>query len=200
MPGNESLLSAIPLPPAEGTPAAKADLDYVVALQAHPTTAELAHAEKSVSFTVFAFAEVRGDGFTPASYPKTTLFFKKLEDAANTRKNWLKDTIHRERPYKAHPDVVKPMVTPEGGYSCPSGHSTRSWLDALVLSDLDPARKGDYLACAVRVNMDRIIGGMHYPSDTVAGRVLAESIHEALMADASFKQELEELRKEEYAR
>jgi acid phosphatase (class A) len=200
LPGNESLLKSIPLPPAEDTPAARADLDYVVALQAHPSKADLAHAEKSVTFTVFTFSEVRGDSFTAAAYPKTAAFFKRLEDTVNPPKNWLKDTIHRERPYKAHPDQVKPLVSIEGGYSCPSGHSMRSWLDALVMADLDPARRSDYLACAAQVNTDRMIGGMHYPSDTTAGRALAETLHEDLLSDSSFKADLEDLRKAEYAR
>ena len=200
LPPNAAFLDDLPQPPASGTPAAKADLDYVIALQSQPTKQELAHAEKSVSFSVFTFAEVRGNSFQPASYPKTAAFFKRLEGVANTRKNWLKDVIHRERPYKAYPGQVKALVTVEDGYSCPSGHSLRSWLDALVMGDLDPARRSDYLACAVRVNTDRVLGGMHYPSDTVAGRILAEAIYTALMADDSFKRELEQLRKDEYAK
>jgi acid phosphatase (class A) len=199
LPPNESFLKLIPGSPADGTPAAQADLDYVIALQAHPTKEQLAHAEKSVKFTVFTFAEVRGDSFTAAAYPKTALFFKRLEETADIRKNWMKDIIHRERPYQAFPELVKPMVTIEKGYSCPSGHSTRSWLDALVLGDLDPARRSDYLACAAQVNTDRILGGMHYPSDTVAGRILAEAIHDDLLNDPSFKAELEELRRSEFS-
>jgi acid phosphatase (class A) len=199
LPPNESFLKVIQPPPERGTAAAKADLDYLIALQAHPTKAELAHAEKSVKFTVFSFSEVRGDHFTSAAYPRTAGFFKKLEDTANAPKNWLKETMHRERPYKAFPDQVKQLVTVEGGYSYPSGHSTRAWLDALVLSDLDPARRSDYLASAAQVSSDRVIGGMHYPSDTVSGRILAQAIHDDLLDDPLYKTELEELRKAEFS-
>lgn len=198
LPPAENFLSVIDPPPAAGTPSEKADVDAVVALQAGSTAEQLAHARKSVGFDVFTFAEVRGEGFCPAAYPKTEAFFRKLEDTVKTPKNWLKDHFHRVRPYKLYPDRVKQLVTSEKNYSYPSGHSVRSWLGALVMGNLDPSRRADYLACALQVNLDRVIGGMHYLSDTAAGRTLAEAIYADLMADPGFRADLEELRKAEY--
>lgn len=198
LPPAESFLGIVAPPPSVGTPADKADLNAVIGMQARRTPVEIAHAEKSVGFTVFTFAEVRGEGFTAASYPKTDAFFRKLEDTVNGPKNYIKDTYHRERPYKAFPDQVKALVTIEKNYSYPSGHSLRSWLAALVMGNLDPSRRADYLACAMQVNLDRIIGGMHFPSDTAAGRTLAEAIYADLMADPGFVADLERLRKDEY--
>lgn len=198
LPPVEGFLGIVVPPPAADTPAGKADLDAVIGMQARRTPAEISHAEKSVGFTVFTFAEVRGEGFTAASYPKTDAFFRKLEDTVNGPKNYIKDIFRRERPYKAFPDQVKALVTIEGNYSYPSGHSLRSWLAALVMGNLDPARRADYLACAMQVNLDRIIGGMHYLTDTVAGRALAEAVYADLMADPGFKADLEQLRNAEY--
>ncbi len=198
LPPAESFLGIVVPPPAAGTPADKADLDAVIGIQARRTPAEIAHAEKSVGFTVFTFAEVRGEGFNAASYPKTDAFFRKLEDTVNGPKNFIKDTFHRERPYKAFPDQVKALVTIEKNYSYPSGHSLRSWLAALVMGNLDPDHRADYLACAMQVNLDRIIGGMHFPSDTAAGRTLAEAIYADLMGDPAFVSDLELLRSAEY--
>jgi len=198
LPSHEIFLNVVLPPPVMGTPADRADLDAVIGVQAHPGKAEIAHAEKSVGFTVFTFSEVRGEEFNAAAYPKTEAFFKKLEDTVNAPKNFIKDTYHRERPYKAFPDQVKALVSIEGNYSYPSGHSTRSWLAALVMGDLDPARRADYLGCAMRVSLDRVLGGMHFPSDTAAGRTLAEAIYADLMAEPGFKADLEQLRKAEY--
>ena len=182
LPSHEIFLNVVLPPPVMGTPADRADLDAVIGVQAHAGKAELAHAEKSVGFTVFTFSEVRGEEFNAAAYPKTEAFFKKLEETVNAPKNFIKDTYHRERPYKAFPDQVKALVSIEGNYSYPSGHSTRA----------------DYLGCAMRVSLDRVLGGMHFPSDTAAGRTLAEAIYADLMADPGFKADLEQLRKAEY--
>lgn len=198
LPSGESFLSVLMPPPAPGSAAEKADLDSVIALQARPTALLLDHARKSVGFDVFSFAEVRGEGFRQAAYPKTEAFFRKLEDTVNSPKNWLKDHFRRERPYKRYPDQVKQLVPIEKNYSYPSGHSVRSWLGALVMGNLDPSRRADYLACALQVNLDRVIGGMHYMSDTAAGRTLAEAIYADLMADPGFRHDLEELRQAEY--
>jgi acid phosphatase (class A) len=165
LPPYTTFLEIIPPPPTPGSPATQADLDGVLALQDHPTKQELEHAERTVSFMVFSYAEVLGAEFRAESYPETAQFFKRLETTANDPKNFLKDTYHRDRPYKAFPGVVKELVDEEHGYSYPSGHSTRAWLFALVLGDLDPKHRNALLASAMQVCNDRVIGGMHYPSE-----------------------------------
>lgn len=199
LPAYTSFLEIIPPPPAKGSPAEQADLDGVLAMQDHPTQQELDHAERTVSFSVFSFAEVLGPAFNAGSYPETAKFFKSLEATANDPKNFLKDTYRRTRPYKAFPGVVKALVTVEHGYSYPSGHSTRAWLFALLLGDLDPGHRNALLSAAMQVCNDRVIGGMHYPSDMMASRVLAEELHRILLNNPEFTRELERLKGTEWA-
>lgn len=198
LPPYTRFLDIIPPPPAKGSPGEQADLDGVLAMQDHPTKTELEHAEKTVSFSVFSFAEVLGPAFSTGSYPETAKFFKRLEATANDPKNFIKDTYRRERPYKAFPGAVNALVTPEHGYSYPSGHSTRAWLFALVLGDLDPRHRNALLFSAMQVCNDRVIGGMHYPSDMMASRVLAEELHRILLNNPDFTRDLEQLRGTEW--
>jgi acid phosphatase (class A) len=200
LPPYETFLKIIPPPPAPGSAAAQADLDGVLAMQDHPTQQELEHAEKSVGFTVFSFAEVLGPDFTPESYPETARFFKRLEETANAPKNFIKDSYHRDRPYKAFPGQVKELVTEEHGYSYPSGHSTRSWLFALLLGELDPIHRNAFLASAMQVCNDRVMGGMHYPSDMMASRVLAEELYRILLKNTAFMNDLDSLRLKEWSK
>ena len=198
LPPYETFLKIIPPPPTQGSPAEQADLDGVLAMQDHPTKQELDHAEKSVAFTVFSYSEVLGPEFNAESYPETAKFFKRLETTANDPKNFLKDTFHRERPYKAFPAQVKELVDEEKGFSYPSGHSNRAWLYALVLGDLAPAHRNALLCSAMQVCNDRVIGGMHYPSDMMASRVLAEELHRILLKNPDFTKDLEQLREAEW--
>jgi len=198
LPPYETFLKIIPPPPSQGSPAEQADLDGVLALQDHPTKQELEHAEKSVAFTVFSFSEVLGPEFRAVSHPETAQFFKRLEASANDPKNFLKDTYHRERPYKTYSGQVKELVDEEHGYSYPSGHSNRAWLFALVLGDLDPQYRNAFLCSAMQVCNDRVIGGMHYPSDMMASRVLAEELHRILSKNPDFSRDLEQLRASEW--
>jgi len=200
LPPNESFLELIPPPPATGSPAAQADIDAVLALQDHPTQAVLDHAEKTVSFTVFTYQESLGERFSVAAFPKTDKFFRHLGEEANARKNYLKNRYKRERPYMTYPGLVKELVTEEQGWSYPSGHSTRAWLFALVLGTLDPSHRNAFLCSAMQVCDDRVLGGMHYPSDMMASRILAEGLYRELMKDPHFKADLESLRQSEWSR
>jgi acid phosphatase (class A) len=192
-------LQIIPPPPEPGSPAAQADLDTVLAMQDRASADSLAHAQRSVAFTVFSFAEVMGPEFTVANHPETARFFKRLETTANAPKNFLKETYRRERPFRSFPGEVRELVTEEHGYSYPSGHANRAWLFALVLGSLDPGHRKALLASALEVCNDRVLGGMHYPTDVLESRVLAEELFRELMRNPVFSRDLESLRRAEWA-
>jgi acid phosphatase (class A) len=198
LPSNDTYLALIPPPPAMGSIGERADLDAILGAQDHPTPAEVAHAQKSVTYNVFTFSEVLGPDFNPTTHPKTATFFKKLDATVNVPKDFLKASFHRERPYKTFSGQVKELVTEEGGFCYPSGHSTRAWLGALVMGTLDPAHRNAYLSSALQVSQDRIVGGMHYPDDTLEGRLLAEAVFTDLMKNQTFKHDLEELKSAEF--
>jgi acid phosphatase (class A) len=107
----------------------------------------------------------------------------------------LKRQYDRTRPY-ARDATVHPCISmPKGGrYSYPSGHSTLGWEFGLVLSDLVPARRAAFLSHAEQIAQDRVIGGVHHPSDVAAGRVLAEEIHAVLLKSPAFRADLEKVR------
>jgi acid phosphatase (class A) len=198
MPPKEYFLARIPAPPADDSALDKADLDFTVALQDAATPAEIAHAVQSAGFTVFTFAEVLGPEFTAERYPRTAAFFARLAETANGVKNSLKDHFRRPRPVDGHKGLVKELVPYEDGFSYPSGHATRSWLFALVLGELDPPARPAFLRAAAQVGLDRVIGGMHYQSDVVNSRALAELLFECLQKDAAFSTAVQELKAAEW--
>lgn len=86
--------------------------------------------------------------------------------------NILKNTLNRPRPYTAHPDIN--MLQPNSSVdpSFPSGDTLRIWYLALIL----PAAAGGsglfltaFLLLAILVTLGRMIMGVHYLTDTIAG-------------------------------
>lgn len=86
--------------------------------------------------------------------------------------NILKITFNRPRPYTAHPDIN--MLQPNNPVdpSFPSGDTLRIWYLALIL----PVAAGDsglfltaFLLLAILVTLGRMILGVHYFTDTIAG-------------------------------
>jgi len=200
LPPNDFFLGKIPPPPAKDSAEDQADVAYSVQVQATAPPAQIKQAvDIAVNLSVFSFSEVLGANFTKANYPLTAAFFKRLDATANIPKNFIKDHYARVRPYLAHPDQVKQLVPVDSGYSYPSGHVTRAELTALALGYLDPEKKDALLGFVDQVAADRIIGGMHYRSDTAESKVLGQLVFAELMKEPEFVAALDALKAKEWA-
>jgi undecaprenyl-diphosphatase len=75
----------------------------------------------------------------------------------------------RPRPYQDHPHGVIPLITPSLDPSFPSDHATAAF--AIAFGILFVARRAGwlFLAWAALIGISRILAGMHYPSDVLAG-------------------------------
>ncbi len=199
LPANEFFLERVPPAPKTGSPEDQSDLTYSVAIQATMSDALIAEVNRLADFYVFTFAEKLGPEFNPETYPKTAKFFKKLLETTEAPKDYIKDHYARKRPYLAHPKLVKNFFAePHGGYSYPSGHTTRSWATALVLGELKPEMKDIFMLQAIKIGNSRILGGMHYQSDIIGGRALGQLVVDELMKNKKFLKDLAELKKDEW--
>lgn len=198
LPPYSYFLERLPKPPNPDSRDDLADRNASIALQKNVAPDEIAHAEAFVKSDVFDFATVVGPNFTPANFPRTAAFFARLKAAADGPKNFIKDHYARPRPYLGHPDAIKQLITPDTGYSYPSGHGTRSWLYARVLGELDPGHLEQFLERANAIGQSRVLGGMHYLSDIAASHKLADLLLTSLMTEPEFRSQLEALRSQEW--
>lgn len=86
-------------------------------------------------------------------------------------KRWLK----RQRPYHRHPHF-KAVILAHDKFSFPSGHTTAAFLFAGVMSVFFPAWLWLFYSWAVAIGLSRVLLGVHYPGDVVAGAILGFSI------------------------
>lgn len=68
---------------------------------------------------------------------------------------------------------LEPLFEVPNHPAYPSGHATESYFVALMMSELDPENREAYRESAFRIAHGREIAGVHYPSDSDAGRNLA---------------------------
>ena len=78
----------------------------------------------------------------------------------------------RDRPFVRHAGQVNCAMPPLDRYSFPSGHTLHAVSFTLVLCSYFPQMVWVLLPFAVLVALSRMILGLHYPSDVLAGALI----------------------------
>ena len=166
----------LPPPPAPGSVAALADVETVVQIQAARTPADVAWAKLIEQDKPFLdFGDLFGPWFDEKTLPVLADFLGQVTTDARQVSDRMKDLYPRKRPPIVEP-TVQPVVNIPKSNSYPSGHSLRAYVWAAVLGDVFPDRQADLFTRAHRVAWGRVIGGVHFPSDTIGGRIAAQAI------------------------
>ena len=123
----------------------------------------------------------------PGAYPATTKVLTIASQVGTFCAMYYKGLYQRPRPSHICPALLPPLAVP-GHASFPSGHSTQAHLMALCMVDVlatwpDAGDVTDDIwTLADRIARNREIAGLHYPSDTDAGKLLAQAIKPLLTA------------------
>ena len=193
--GSLDIARFLPPPPAAGSPGQAQDLAAVLASQAARTPAAVEAARLDQEVSVSRFAVILGPGFTAQQLPRTFA----LAGAACQETSFVilaaKRHWDRPRPFRASPEV-RPVVTNASGGSYPSGHAACGYLWSILLADLVPERRDALFARGIAYGENRVLGGVHYPSDVEAGRMAAAVIAAKLYDSAAFRADLAAARAE----
>lgn len=191
------LVDLVPPPPAEDSIAARADLMTLLQVQADRTPAQLKRAERVSSQTVFSFGRpVFGNWFVATNLPKTVELFAKITKQSQTiTDDQVKTRWNRTRPYLRWQEV-KPVVGRPSNTSYPSGHCAAAALWGTILAAAFPEKAEELRAQIREVAWCRVVGGVHYPTDTIAGEMLGKAIAEAMLQSPHMPAALETMREE----
>jgi len=179
----------LPDPPANGSPTTLKEIDLILQKQAARTPEEVARIKREVHLNVYLFDTVLGPWFTEKNLPATASLFKKANDTVGTVIDSAKKYWNRPRPFLQDSRVHPPIGLP-GNASYPSGHSTVANLDALILAELAPDLRDALLARGEQIGDDRVIAGVHFPSDVDAGHTLVHDLFDKLMDSPAFQADL----------
>jgi undecaprenyl-diphosphatase len=98
----------------------------------------------------------------------------------------LKKISHRHRPCQFEPHCWSKVLPPDQ-FSFPSGHTMTAFSIALVVSYFYPSLEGPLYFLAISIGVSRVVLGMHFLSDVLAGAVLGSALGVAsLVAFASY--------------
>jgi hypothetical protein len=95
----------------------------------------------------------------------------------------------RARPVQVYPAIMPPVTTPRHP-SYPNSHALQGHLMSLGVATACPALRDPLMALADRVSENRVIAGLHFPSDTTTSARLAQNILPILGAGVEFQKVL----------
>ncbi len=157
--------------PAIGTEASNRDFDILLHMQNTRTPEECASAKLEENASLASM-------FAGPTGPLTKKEMKivsvqLLQNYAEIGANiyLAKKMYKRPRPYLVDTNL-SPCIDREGSYAYPSGHSATAHYMAAQLIRIYPARKAALLKRADEVAWNRVLGGVHHPSDIEAGKKL----------------------------
>jgi hypothetical protein len=178
--------SLLPGPPADDSPEHIAEVATLLHWQEKRTAEDVIRCQSEEEVTAFVFAEVLGDWFNARRLPITADLMRQVYTDTRAASNAAKKKWNRVRPPLANPEI-KPCVKLEKTASYPSGHATRGVVWATVLSEIFPDHKDALMARGRLIGQDRVIAGMHYPSDVAGGQKLGEEVARRLLENPDFK-------------
>ena len=187
----------LPPPPAEGSPAAKAEMQEVNDIIARSSAAEIAKAAKD---DADEGPDIFNDalGFDVRARPETLKLLTLVADEEEVDTKRAKTFFHRKRPWVIDPAVKTCTLEKLGQVpnSYPSGHATLGYSLGVVLTHLMPEKSQVILARAADYAGHRLVCGMHFRSDIVASQEYGTLLALRLMENPGFMAQMEKAKAE----
>src|SRR5258706_12836608 len=187
----------LPEPPAADSAANHEELTKLHRIEQARTPEQVTKAkEDDEEEDMFVFKTVFGTGFTPEALPVTAALGAHVKNEQSVLGNQLKRYYQRPRPYQIdtplHP--VCALKTEHDSY--PSRHSLTGYLEAFTLASIVPERRNEILPRADDYAHNRLVCGVHYPSDIEASRRVAYAVFGYMLATPRFQRDLAAAREE----
>jgi len=183
-------------PPARDSAQARQEFAELLELQHHRSAADVEAARADRKTEVGRFFGALGLRDATGALPHVRRLAQRAEDDIRPYVRAAKDHFRRSRPFVIDREIDPCIGNVEDDLSYPSGHATYGYLMAYLLSDLVPERRDALLSRAAEFGRQRMVCGVHFPSDVEAGRKGAEWLARELLTDPTYAEDLDAARHE----
>jgi acid phosphatase (class A) len=187
----------LPPPPMAGSAAAKAEIAelHAIAASSTPDLLEKARRDDGDEKPDLFNAAL---GFDITALPAANKLLTEVAEEEDTDSKAAKSYFHRDRPWIVD-STIKTCVAVKPGPAAtayPSGHTSLGFAMGVVLASLLPEKSQIILARASEFAEHRLVCGMHFRSDIVAGQEFGTAVALRLMQKPGFKTDMEAARSE----
>jgi acid phosphatase (class A) len=190
-PGQVDLGKLLAPAPDPASNTQKADLAAVFEAQKTRTQTQVEQAVGDNALSIYRFADILGPDFSAERLPKLDAFFKRVFNDSRILVLTSKDVWDRPRPYVVSTQVETVGERPKAPGSYPSGHAIFGYLSAILLANMVPEKAAALYARGYQYGANRVIAGVHFPTDLEAGRMAATVIAAGLMQNPQFQSEFD---------
>jgi acid phosphatase (class A) len=178
-------------PPSADSAQTRRELDDLLAMQAARTAAQVAAAQSDRRTRVWQFYGALGlDPERPPDLPQVERLAEAVEDDVRIYVRQVKDHFRRLRPYEVEPRLDPCIDDVRGDLSYPSGHAAFGYSMYMLLAWMVPERRAALEQRAAQFARQRMVCGVHYPSDIQAGERAARHLLGVMYGERGFQDAL----------
>lgn len=176
--------------PKLGTPASDEDFKVLLDFQKKRTAQDCAQAVKDEDLSVATLFGGDKGILNADEVSRMQSFLRKAYANSGVNSYLAKQIFKRPRPYEINQDIQPCIRKPTNSYAYPSGHSMVARLYGRILSEVFPERAEKIMKRANAFAWNRVVGGVHHPSDVTSAFVLSDHLAKKMLEDESFVAEL----------
>jgi acid phosphatase (class A) len=192
-----AIASIIPSAPEQESATTKNELFELHRIQTErtPKQVEAAQADDAEE-DIFVFRNVMGKEFREDQLPLTAALSMHVQGDESFISRPLKTLFRRPRPYQWDKSMNAVCKLSEVPNAYPSGHAISGYLEAFTLIAMFPEKSKVIMARADEYAHNRLVCGVHYPSDLAASRLVASAAFGYMLANPKFEADLTAARTE----
>ena len=175
-------------PPGPKSASARREVEELLEIQRHRSDRDVAAARADRKTEVWQFAGALG--LPPQQMRALRALADLTEQVEDDVRPYVREAKHRFtrlRPYEVDARLEPCIGDVRGDLSYPSGHATYGYVVAYLLSDMVPERRPQLMARAQEFARQRMVCGVHFPSDIEAGRRGGEWLAQKFLQDAGYR-------------
>jgi acid phosphatase (class A) len=199
--------------PANSSAETRAELDFLLHLQQNRSAESVNRSETMATIyfdplttnpsdpdysrnvsSLFYIGQKLGPWFNASQLPVTNQVLQHVMQDATYYFFSLKADFNRARPYHLEPRLQNLEAPGHAAY--PSGHASASYVHAYILGHIFPEYAAYFEGVASEMAFSREVRGVHYPSDSEAGKEFARQFVKALMNNGKFQKDFTAMKAE----
>jgi acid phosphatase (class A) len=162
----------------------------VLWLQETRTPEQVAFVERTLDAT--RFVPLLGAAMLEVDGIRLNQMIDDVIDQVRNDYDALKDVYDLPRPFQIN-DAVEPVGAAGPGAADPSGDAIRATVYARLLAEIFPEYEDDLTDLAERIAHGRVVAGVHFPVDVVAGMSLGHAYADVIVEQPAFADALEQI-------